>query len=252
MKHLLSRVLLVAVACVLSSGGASCGGGQTRLNLFSTDWEDDGGASIGRVWQRIGGLPIPASADVVVGVAGHADRMIGLSLKGGSRWTFAHALDARPIVAGRVVVGAGGGEAFALDVDTGAVLWRRPTGEVEVLGAGDDGTVSVLTFRRSGGSGSVVLAVSHGGDVVRQIETNRALGAPAVLGRMAFVPWAGQYISVIDLANGDETARVTLRSETSRAWTQDGSLWFGEVGFIRFDDHIGDASRGRASIARLP
>jgi outer membrane protein assembly factor BamB len=229
----------------------SCGGGM-RLGLFSTDWEDDGGASIGRVWHRIGSAPLPASADVVVGVAGHADRMIGVPLAGGSKWTFAHPLESRPIVAGRVVVGSGAGEVFALDAETGAVLWRRPTERDVVLGAGDDGTVTAVTLRRVGGNGSVLLAVAHDGRVVRQIDTDKALGAPAVLGRMAFVPWSGQYVSVIDLDGGDETARVTLRAETSRAWTNLGSLWFGEVGFIRFDEHISDASRGRASTATLP
>ncbi len=69
---------------------------------------------------------------------------------------------------------------------------------------------------------------------------------------MAFVPWAGQYVSVIDLANGDETARVTLRQETSRAWTENGTLWFGEVGFIRFDHRIRDASKGKASTVAVP
>jgi outer membrane protein assembly factor BamB len=248
------RSLAGAVASVLwlVSWGLSCGGGQTRLNLFSTDWEDDGGASIGRVWQRIGGAPIPPSADVVVGIAGHADKLVGLPLTGQPKWSFVHPLDSRPIITGKVVVGSGGGEAFALDAETGRVVWRRPTGGVALLGAGDDGTVTVATFRRTGDSGSLLLAVAHGGDVVRQIETERALGAPAVLGRMAFVPWAGQYVSVIDLANGDETARVTLRSESSRAWTEGGSLWFGEIGFIRFDERISDASRRRASMVTLP
>jgi outer membrane protein assembly factor BamB len=227
----------------------ACGGGQTRFNLFSTDWQDDGGVSIGHVWQRIGSAPVPPSADVVLGIAGHADKLIGLPLGGGSKWTFAHPLDSRPVVAGSVVVGSGGGEAFALDASTGNVIWRRPTGGIALLGAGDDGSVTVVAFKQASTVGSVLLAVTHDGQVVRQIETEKPLGAPAVVGRMAFVPWAGQYVSVVDLSNGDETARVTLRDETSRAWTQGGSLWFGEVGFTRFDDHIRDASKGKASRA---
>ncbi|MGH7297979.1 MAG: hypothetical protein ACRELB_23770, partial [Polyangiaceae bacterium] len=131
-------------------------------------------------------------------------------------------------------------------------LWRRPTGGLALLGAGDDGAVTVLTFRKAGGAGSVLLAVGHDGQVVRQIETEKPLGAPAVLGRLAFVPWAGQYVSAIDLANGDEAARTTLREQTSRAWTQGGSLWFGEVGFVRFDEHIRDASKGKASSVTIP
>jgi outer membrane protein assembly factor BamB len=229
----------------------ACGGGQTRLNLFSNEWQDDGGASIGRVWQRVGSAPVPPSADVVIGIAGHTDKMIGLPLGGGSKWTFAHPLDNRPVVAGSAVVGSGGGEAFALEASTGRVIWRRPTGDIQLLGAGDDGTVTVVAFRRAGGNGSVLLAVTHDGQVVRQIESDKPLGAPAVLDRMAFVPWAGQYVSAIDLSNGNEAGRVTLREMTSRAWTQGGSLWFGQDAFIRFDEHISDGSKGKASTAKL-
>src|SRR5262245_28296045 len=69
---------LLVSSLVLS--GVSCGGLQGRPALFSTDWEDDGGASIGRVWQRIGSRPVSTSADVVVGVAGRGDKIIGLPL----------------------------------------------------------------------------------------------------------------------------------------------------------------------------
>jgi outer membrane protein assembly factor BamB len=230
---------------------ASCAGTQTRLALFSTDWEDDGGASIARMWQRMEHAPIVPAADVVVAVAGRADKVIGLPLTGAPKWVFAHPVDVRPIVTGRVVVGSGNGETFALDAESGALLWKRTTEGAALLGAGDDGTITAVTLRPLKG-GSLLLAVAHDGAVLRQIETNKALGAPAVVARVAFVPWAGQYVSAIDLGSGDETARVTLRSETSRAWTEAGSLWFGEVGFIRFDEHISDASRGRASTVTVP
>jgi outer membrane protein assembly factor BamB len=239
-------------AMALATLGVSCGGGQTRLNLFSTDWTDDGGASIGRIWQRIGATPVPPAADVVVAVAGNDDKLLGLALATGSTWTFAHPLDARPCVAGSVVVGSGAGEVFALDASNGHVMWRRPTGGLALLGAGDDGTVTAVALRRAGDTGSVLLAVTHDGQIVRQIESEKALGVPGVIAGMAFVPWAGQYVSVIDLANGDEAARVTLREETSRAWTEGGSLWFGGIGFVRFDQRIPDASRGKASTVLVP
>lgn len=240
------------MAAVLAGVLAACGGGQAHPARFSTDWTDDGGISIGRVWDRVGSSTIAPSADVAVGVAGHTDELIGLPLDGGSKWTFAHPLDSRPVITGGVVVGSGGNEVFALDAKTGGVIWRRPTGGIPLLGAGDDGAVTVLTFRKSGGTGSTLLAVAHDGSVVQQIETDRPLGAPAVLGRLAFVPWAGQYVSVIDLSSGDEVARVTLREQTTRAWTQGGSLWFGQAGYIRFDAHIRDASRGKATTLNLP
>ncbi len=244
-----AAALLLCGACGVVG---ACGGGQTRLNLFSTDWTDDGGASIDRVWQRIRSTAIPPSADIVIGVGANDRKMIGASLANGSRWTYDHPLDARPVVTGNVVVGSGGGEVFALDASTGRLVWRRPTGGLALLGAGDDGTVTVAAFRRAGDTGSVLLAVTHDGQIVRQIESEKALGAPAVVAGLAFVPWAGQYVSVIDLANGDETARVTLRQETSRAWTEGGTLWFGGIGYVRFDERIHDASRGRAATVSIP
>jgi outer membrane protein assembly factor BamB len=248
--------MLTICAAGAFAAGVSCGGGQTRLNLFSTDWTDDSGASIARIYERVGRTPAPASADVAIGVVGKAGRIIGMRLSdggaGGGKWSFTHALDARPLVAGSVVVASGGGEVFALEAATGKPIWRRPTGGLPLLGAGDDGTLTVVAFRSAGGVGSVLLAVARNGEIVRQIETPKALGTPAVLGHLAFVPWAGQYISVIDPANGDETARVTLRQETSRAWTQSGALWFGENGFVRFDERIRDASKGKATTVAVP
>jgi len=87
-----------ALALVATCSAVACGGGQTRLNLFSTDWTDDGGASIDRVWQRVRATPIPPAADVVIGVATNDHKIIGLPLAGGSKWVFEHPLDARPAV----------------------------------------------------------------------------------------------------------------------------------------------------------
>jgi outer membrane protein assembly factor BamB len=125
-------------------------------------------------------------------------------------------------------------------------------GGLELHGAGDDGAVTVVTLSSPTGTGSTLLAILRDGSVVRQIETDQLLGTPAVLAGLAFVPWASQYISVLDLADGGEVARVVLRETTSRAWTTGGGLYFGEVGLFRFDEHIGEASRNRASHLALP
>ncbi len=243
------RSAAAVLATVLACGGAA---GNTRLNLFSTDWEDDGGVSIGRVWQRVAQSPVARSADIVVGISQQGDSLIGLPLSAGSEtWTFAHALDTRPVVAGNLIVASGGGEAFALDAATGNVVWKRAATGLRLIGAGDDGTVTVAVFQRTGAVGSTLLAVTRDGRLLTQTETEKQLGAPAVLGRMAFVPWAGQYVSVIDLSTGGETARVTLREHTLRAWAESGSLWFGEESFLRFDERIHEASHGKASVARL-
>jgi outer membrane protein assembly factor BamB len=245
------RCTALVTASALAWLGA-CGGGQMRSNEFSVDWQDDHGLSIARVWSQASSVTAPASADVVVGVAAKGDRILGLALGTGNTWSFSHPLGARPAVAGRLVVGSGAGETFALDASDGRLLWKIPSETLELIGAGDDGALTVLTSRRPGENGTVLLTVARSGEVVERIETDKALGIPAVFAHKAFVPWAGEYVSVLDPSTGDEQARVTLRVQTSRAWTEGGSLWFGELAFTRFDEHIHDASANHASTAELP
>ncbi|HEX7665870.1 MAG TPA: hypothetical protein VF407_15190, partial [Polyangiaceae bacterium] len=226
---------------------AACAGGQTRGDLFSPEWNNDDGKAITALQAKLRGTHPPPGANIALGVSGRGNLLIGQPLGTGARWQYAHPLDSRPFLTGAVVVGSGGGELFALDAATGKKLWARATGGVPVFGAGDDGNITVVTLSRSGGAGSTILAIARDGSVVRQVETDRSLGIPAAMGGYAFVPWDEQYVSVVDMANGDEPARILLREKTSRAWTVGGALYFGEVGIYRFDDKIGLASRNGAS-----
>ena len=243
----MKRILRLIAVLALTIG---CGGGQTHTNLFSEDWSNDQGRSAARVRQKLQGTKPPPGADIALGIAGNGDKLIGLPLGGGAKWTFAHKLDARPTIAGDLVIGVGDGELFALDAESGRKIWGRSTGGLPVIGAGDDGTVTVVTLARS--NGSTVLAVARDGTVAHQVETDKVLGVPAVLGGLAFIPWAGQYVSVFDLTHGDESARILFREKVSHAWSEGGNLYFGEVGIFRFDDHIRDASRAQATHVALP
>ncbi len=247
-------LLLSAAAAAAALALGACGGGYTSISLFTTDWTDDGGKSIENIRKKLASAHAAQGTDIAVAVAGNSDKLIGQPLGGVAiaKWTYAHPLSARPVIAGNVVIGSGGGELFALDAPTGKRLWARPTGDLKVRGAGDDGFVTVITMSGANGVGSVLLAVARDGSVVRQIETDRSLGAPAVLGGFAFVPWNSVYVSAIDLANGDEAARVVLREKTSRAWTEQRELYFGEIGIFRWDEHIKDAPKNQASHVALP
>ncbi|MCL2450900.1 MAG: PQQ-binding-like beta-propeller repeat protein [Polyangiaceae bacterium] len=236
----------------------ACGGGgaQIHANLFSNEWEDDGGASIARVWKRVGTTPPPLAPDVAVGVTGDAGHtaVLGLPLDGSAAtpWRFDFPIETRPAVAGSVVVVSGGGETVALDATHGQVLWRRPTPGLSLVGAGDDGDMTAVVLHRAGRLGSVLLAVRHDGVLLRSIESERSLGVPAAMAHLVFAPWAGEYVSVIDPTSGGEVARVTLRIETSHALALGGSLWFGELAFAHFDEQISNASKGRATTVTLP
>lgn len=246
MKHPTRAVCMgLSVAAI-----ASCGGGGGRPALFATEWEDDGGASIAAVRQRLSSQTPKPGTDIAVGVAG-TDKVVGLPL-GGAKWTFQHSLDVRPVLAGGMVLVSGGGETVGLDGATGKKLWARPTGAMTLRGAGDDGAITVMSFGQPANGGSVLLAIDRSGSVVRQLETQRALGIPAVLGGVALVPWAGQYLTAIDLSSGDELGRALLREKSSRAWTVGGGVYFGEIGLFRFDDTIRLASRSGTTHLAVP
>ncbi len=229
---------------------AACGSDPSKPKTFSTDWLDDGGKSIAGVYQRLRNATPAGSSDVAVAVAGNGDKVVGVPLAGGAPWTFPHAVDARPVVAGGVVVVSGGNEVVALDAVSGKRLWARPTGGMPFLGAGDDGRVTALTFSRAGSS--TVLVVDRGGQVKQQIETASPVGVPAVLGGVVFVPWANQYVSALDSGTGEELGRAVLRDKVTHATMIGQSLYFGEVTFVRFDERIPAASSGGASRVTIP
>lgn len=243
----MSRVALAACTLVFAAG---CSAGQSRIaTVFSTDWQDDGGRSISAVEAKLRGHPIANGANVAVGVV--ANGLVGVVLDSGSTWTFAHVIDARPRIAGSLVVGTGGGEVFALDAETGRSVWARPaTGKIR--GAGDDGATTIVSLEPAGQKGGGLLAIARDGRVLRQIEPDVAVGDPAIVSNLAFVPWANQYVTVLDVGTGDEVARVTLREQTSHVFEAGGALYFGEIGVTRFDDRIGEASRNNARRIGLP
>jgi outer membrane protein assembly factor BamB len=228
----------------------ACGGGQTRGAAFDPAWRNDDGAAVSAFQAAFQGTPVPRGADVAVGVSGERE-LCGIPLSGGPAWTFAHALDDRPALAGTVVVGLGAGELFALDARTGALLWKRAAGG-RLRGAGDDGVTTVISTAPTTATGSLVLAITHDGHVVRQIEDAATIGVPAVIDGTTFLPWQGQYVTAYDLAAGEERARALFRSATSRAFVVGGALFFGETGATRFDARIGRAPRNEASFVRLP
>ena len=143
----------------------------------------------------------------------------------------------------------------------GQVIWRQPTPGLAFLGAGDDGDGDrrVVSARRRAWAACFSRCRTTG-RWFEQIETEQALGVPAVVGRLAFVPWAGQYVSVIDLANGDESGARHAAERDEPRLDQGGSLWFGELGVHplrrahprRLEGQGDDRQAPRARAARHP
>ncbi len=239
--------LLLAVAGAL----AACGGGQTQGAAFDPQWQSDTGVAIAALQERLASVPVPVGVDVAIGVG--SNTIYGVAIDGSKSppWSFTHTLETRPTIAGTVVVGVGGGELFALDARTGKPLWKR-AGAGLLRGAGDDGKTTVVSLASTTSKGTTVLAISHDGNVLRQIEDTSSIGVPSVIDGFAFLPWQGQYVTVYDIAAGEEKGRALLRSQTSRVFASGGALFFGELAATRFDDRIRLGAANKASTISLP
>lgn len=219
------------------AGLLGCSMGQTRLNdVFSERSTGAKPGAMARLEVKLRASPSPPEVAVVVGVTD--DGVVGMPLVDGDPWEYRHALSSRPEVVSEVVVGAGGGELFCLRAATGERLWARPIGGLEMIGAGDDGEVTVVTLSSPSGQSNTVLAVERDGSVLRQLETSKRLGRPGVLRGMAFVPWMERHVTAYNLLSGEEVARFTSRHGLSSVLLDDGSLFFGDQTLMRFDEQL--------------
>jgi outer membrane protein assembly factor BamB len=242
-----SRQLGAVALCGLAA--AACGG-AVRTTAFAADWQSDDGKSIAAVAARIGAVHLPEGRGLVVGVT--KTGLVGSGLDGSHRWTHAAPVDARPTIAGDVVVYTAGGSLVALDGATGKELWRTSVGDKHLRGAGDDGQTTVASLGSGAGGGTLVLAVSRSGSVLQRWTPPSDVGIPAVASGTVFAPWGSQYVSALDVSSGNEVGRVLGRTVMSRAVAIGGSLYFGESALVRFDPEIAKSAQRGAHVVKLP
>lgn len=222
----------VFVSAALATSLSACGGGRARVDIFSGDRAGDASSLAESFWPRFEAVPIPRGANLAIGIVDEG--VIGVSLPDGERWLFEHELDSRPVITGNVVVGMGAGELFALNAHNGELLWSRKASGA-LRGAGDNGRATVVSLASRGEHISTVLIVSHDGRVLRQLEAASAVGVPAIVGNFAFFPWEGRKLTIYDISQGSEIARVALPEPASAAFTLDETLFLGGIGAFRFD-----------------
>jgi len=231
------------VTALLSIGCASTPVGPA----FNTEWQNDQGASIIEVERQLRSTPPPPSLDVVVGLT--ADGIVGLPLSGGERWSYPKTSDSPPVIAGELVVFSSNGELYALDAKTGKLLWQVGISGHRLRGAGDDGKLTVASLGALDQGEDWLVTVDRSGSVKEKLGSEKPLGRPAARGGLAFVPWSGQYVSVIDMNTGAERGRLLTRELVSHALAIGGELYFGEKGVLHFDERIRYASTQQANRA---
>jgi len=238
-------LLAPTALCLVACGAASVNSSSKALD---TDWQNDSGASIAKVEQRLRALPLVANARVAVGVSEAG--LAGATLDGDAHWTYAGRPSSAPIIAGPLVIFSEGDQIVALQASSGKKVWSIGNRGLSLRGAANDGTSSALVLADS--HKSLFLGVSSSGSTLGSLESKAELGVPAARGGVAFVPWSNQYVSAIDLRSGDENGRLLARTQVSQALNYGGQLYFGEQGLIRFDEKVRFASTNQDNHVGLP
>ncbi|MEP7050110.1 MAG: PQQ-binding-like beta-propeller repeat protein [Pseudomonadota bacterium] len=228
---------------------AGCGAANVSSSKgFDSEWQNDNGASIAAVEQRLRGLPPVPNARIVVGATDAG--LAAATLDGKAHWVHSGRIASPPMIAGQLVIVAEGDRIIALDASSGSQVWSIDNRGLLLRGAANDGTLSALVLADT--HKSLVLGVSASGSSLGSAETNAALGTPAARGGVAFVPWNNQYVSAVDLKSGAEVGRLLTREQVSRALNFGGTLYFGEKGLLRFDDKTRYASTNQGTHVTLP
>jgi len=241
-----SLLALVPASLYLVACGAASVNSSSRA--LDPDWQNDSGASIARVEQRLHALPAVANARVAVGVTDAG--LVGTTLDGQSRWTYAGHPSSAPIIAGPLVIFSESNQIIALDAGSGRKAWSIANRGLNLRGAANDGTNSALVLADA--HRSLFLGVSSSGSTLGSVESKVELGVPAARGGLAFVPWSNQYVSALDLKSGEESGRLLAREQMSQALNFGGELYFGEQGLIRLDEKVRFASTNQANHVGLP
>lgn len=229
-----------------------CGAGHAGFDqAFTKKWQSDSGDSASTLYERFKSAPLDAGSEVAVGVTDRG--LVGKVLGGGNVWNYPGKVETVPEVSGDVVAFSSGSQLVALKASSGSELWKVDTGPRRLRGIGDDGGVTVVSLDDARGTeSSVVMIVARDGSIKYRYELKSPVGVPAIGAGIAFVPWDSQYVSGIDVKTGDEVGRILLRHQVSQVRNVGGELYFGQIGFTRFDEKIGAAQRRDADYVQLP
>lgn len=244
MSRISSLFPLAALALLASAPLAGCGGGGGAGNVvtvsgkpFTLEAANDpkNDRAQEATLAALAKAPPAAVPDVAIAITG-TQELTGLDLTSGKTWTFSHAFDARPRLAGPVVVGQGGNEVFALDAKTGAPKWKTAKVKGKLIGAGADGEIVALTSKDEAGYHLYVFG--EGGNALGDKTTEAELAAPGVAGGIVLVPWKAQFVTAFDARSGDQLATFSIKNETTRVLAVGGALYAGQGRLFRVDANL--------------
>lgn len=212
---------------------------------------------VNAVLARIAGASRPVQTPVVVGVTGSSDSARGVFAYDLSAQRLAFSLPAKvdglPIAASNYVVVPETDAVRVRSLADGSVVKEFDNDGMHLIGADGDGDLTAIVLSTGGSYGArSLLAIMRGASVVQRMRVDRALGAPAVLGGLVFVPHSRVHLSVIT-PEGQELLRLAVRDDVaSEALTDGHHVFFGLAGLYLLDGRTQNGVQGGAKYFAPP
>jgi outer membrane protein assembly factor BamB len=181
-------------------------------------------------------------------VASRADGLAGGTLEPVAErriWQRSAEVSAAPLIAGRLVVYGQGRWLQALDARSGDPLWTVPSQGARLRALADDGQLTALALENERGDRHWLLTLDRTGRERLRVQLASELGTPALLPGVLLVPWAGRFVSTIDLGTGAELARAGVEPALRHALWHGGELSLAGPPWVRLQP--GSAERAARS-----
>jgi outer membrane protein assembly factor BamB len=222
----------MSLSVLLSLAFAACAGTH---GAFNPRYGDNDETQLATLIQRLRAAPKKAEPPVAVGVGSEGSVLFGYDLEGRRvLWKQAAKPKFSPIIAGGSVVTQEGDQVVGRDLMTGRLRFSVGAGGGTLVGA--DGAGSAVLFTITAGQGTfaksrVLLMVDSNKRWTRDLSA--PVGAPALAGDVALVPWNRQYLSGLRVNDGEEFARLRVRDGViSHAFVTDGQAYAGSASGI--------------------
>jgi outer membrane protein assembly factor BamB len=220
------------VLALLASLGAACAGTH---GAFSPRFGDNEEGQLATLIQRLKAAPAKPVPPIAVGVGSDGSVIFGYDLENRRvLWKQPAKPRYSPIVAGASVVTQEGDQIVGRDLQTGRLRFSVTAGGGTLVGA--DGAGAAVLFSVTAGQGTfaksrVLLMVDSTKRWTRELTA--PVGAPALDGEVALVPWNRQYLSGLRVDDGEEFARLRVRDGViSHAFVTGGQAYAGSASGI--------------------
>ena len=241
----MKRASIALLALLLAPACATTG-------AFGTTFPT-GGDRLKQTLARAHAAATPAGTPVVVGVADAPRAVFAYDLSSG-RMLFRQSAQVvgLPCVAGELVAVPEATQVTIRRLRDGKVIEELPLDGMHLIGADGDANASVVVLSTGGTMNARSrLVMLRGETVSADQKVSRALGVPAMLGGIAFVPHNRVHVSAID-AGGNELARARILDDvSSAAFARDGNVYLGQRGFYQLDETTERGPKNGAHYWRL-